>query len=233
MSRASTLFRLQEIDLDLDARLARLAEVEAALADTSALEAIQQQAMSAEARLAEARVAAMQTEHEVQQRSAKIAEVEGELYGGHVTNAKVLRDLQLDVESLKRRRGEAEERQLEALVQMENSEAELRKLQSALSEAENETASRKQRMLEESARLRTAVSRVTGDREAVLASVPADDLEAYQRLRRAKAGRAVARLEEGVCMACGVAPSSSRLQDVRQGAGLIRCGNCERILYAG
>jgi predicted nucleic acid-binding Zn-ribbon protein len=55
----------------------------------------------------------------------------------------------------------------------------------------------------------------------------------YDRLRPAKKGRAVALLEDGVCTACGVAPSSSRIQSARQGNDLVLCGNCGRILCAG
>jgi predicted nucleic acid-binding Zn-ribbon protein len=42
----------------------------------------------------------------------------------------------------------------------------------------------------------------------------------------------VSTLEDGACTACGVAPSSSRIQSARQGNELILCGNCGRILCA-
>ena len=80
--------------------------------------------------------------------------------------------------------------------------------------------------------MQTRVAQLETEREAVQTPIAAEERELYERLRRGKKGRAVSRLEDGVCTACGVAPSASRAQSVRQGNELIRCGNCDRILYA-
>jgi predicted nucleic acid-binding Zn-ribbon protein len=38
-------------------------------------------------------------------------------------------------------------------------------------------------------------------------------------------------LRDGICSACGVAPSATRVSGARSEDTLVRCGNCERILY--
>jgi predicted nucleic acid-binding Zn-ribbon protein len=99
-------------------------------------------------------------------------------------------------------------------------------------QAEAEAAKTLGDLLEERGTLRTRVETLEAEREAMLAPILAADREVYERLRPTKRGRAVSRLDDGNCSACGVAPSSSRGQDARQGNALILCGNCGRILCA-
>ncbi|HLE27949.1 MAG TPA: hypothetical protein VI793_07520 [Anaerolineales bacterium] len=232
MSRVSALFRLQEIDLELDAHAARLRRIEAEMGDSPVVRAAQRKIVEAEAQIDTAHVGLRAGEQDIQALSEKIAEVEEQLYGGRVTNTKELQDLQRDVESLQRRRGALEEKHLEALIKVESVEAELAALNAQLSQVEDQAAQVNTYLVAEREKLRGRMARLEDEREAALVSVPAGDWEVYDRLRQAKKGRAVTRLEEGVCGACGVAPSSSQLQIARQGSELMRCPNCERIIYA-
>ena len=51
--------------------------------------------------------------------------------------------------------------------------------------------------------------------------------------RRAKAGRAVARVERGTCQGCRITLPTHLVQRVRAGGMLVQCPSCERILVAG
>jgi predicted nucleic acid-binding Zn-ribbon protein len=232
MSRASTLFRLQEIDLELDAHRTRLEAITEALSSSAAVRAAQQAALEAEAQFNAARVEVRALEYDNQALSEKMAEVEKRLYSGAVTNAKELQDLHKDMQLLQHRRAALEEQQFEALIKAETAEARLLAAQHAFQQAEAEAARTNSHLVEEQITLQTRGAKLEEEREATQASIPAEDRELYERLRRSKNGRPVARLEDGVCAACGVAPSSARSQSVRQGGALTRCGNCERILYA-
>jgi len=232
MSRATALFRLQGIDSELDACRARLKAVDELLSDSPAVREAHQRVVEAQTQLHTARVALQSLELDSQAFSEKIAEVEERLYSGRVANPKELRDLEQDIASLKRQRAAVEERQLEALIRAEAAEAELGSAQARQQQVDQETAETHGSLLEERNGLNARLERLEIEREAVTAPIPPDDREAYERLRRIKNGRAVVQLEEGVCTACGVAPSSSRIQSVRQGNELVRCGNCDRILYS-
>jgi predicted nucleic acid-binding Zn-ribbon protein len=232
MTRASKLFRLQEIDLELDAHRARLAEIAESLRGSPAVQAAYQRVVEADGQLNAARVDVRSLEYENQALSEKIVEVEKQLYGGAVSNPKVLQDWQKDAQSLKHRRAALEEKQLEALIRAEAAEADKVAAQTALQQAEEEAAKTNRHLHDEQASRQERVSRLEGEREGIQASIAADDRQTYERLRPLKQGRPVSRLEDGVCTACGVAPSSSRTQSARQGNELIRCGNCDRILYA-
>ncbi len=232
MSRASALFQLQAIDLELDAHHARLRQIEAETGESPAVRAAQRQVVEAEARLAADRASLRALEQDLQALNEKIAEVEERLYGGQVANPKELQDLQRDVDSLKRRRDALEEKQLETLIRIESEEADLAGLARQLAQSEDAAAQTNTSLVAEHEKLRLRVARLEDEREAALASVPKADQEIYDHLRHSKKGRAVTRLEDGVCAACGVALSSSQLQIARQGSELARCSNCDRIIYA-
>jgi predicted nucleic acid-binding Zn-ribbon protein len=171
-------------------------------------------------------------EYESQALSEKMGEVAARMYGGAVSNPKELQDLQKETESLKRRREALEERQFEALVEVEAKELAHVSLLRQAEAAETAAAQAHGDLLLERQTLLASAERLAPGRDAVWALVPSADRALYERLRLSKRGRAVSTLEDGACTACGVAPSSSRIQSARQGNELILCGNCGRILCA-
>jgi len=232
MSRAATLLQMQGIDLEVDSHRARLAAIEQQLGDEPAVREAQQALVEAQTQLHTARVEVQNLEYENQTLAEKLAEANRRMYGGSVTNPKELRDLQMEIDSLQRRRTALEERQFEALMAAEAAETRHAAVQEQLQAASAAAAATHGSLLDERGRLSAALEHLATAREAVGAQVLAADRELYDRLRPAKKGRAVSKLEDGGCSTCGVAPSSSRIQSARQGNELILCGNCGRILCA-
>lgn len=234
MSRASALYRLQKVDSELDQRQSRLSEIADRLASSSAVQKAQAEFAAAQAAAAAARRRAKALDDENKSLTAQIKEIEERLYGGRVRNPRELQDLQAEAESLKRRRESLDEDQLAALDEAESAEEKEASAREALAAAEAARASEAGDLLREEEAIEALIAKLEGEREVAVASVQADDLAAYDSLRKRKRGTAVALLTDGACSACGVAPSSSRIQAARHaGAGeLVRCGNCERILYA-
>jgi predicted nucleic acid-binding Zn-ribbon protein len=232
MSRAASLLQLQGIDLEIDAKQSRLRAIDAALGDDPMVKKAQRDLLEAEAQVRSARVATQSLEHENQDLAQRIAEVDGRMYGGRVTNPKELQDLQNDVASLQRRRAALEEKQFEALLNAEAADVLQKDVQQRLERAESAAAEAHGTLREEREQLKIGLARLQVNRDMAAVSISAADLELYTRLRQTKKGRAVSELDEGACTACGVAPSSSRIQDARQGNDLILCGNCGRILCA-
>src|SRR5262249_53932738 len=217
---------------ELDAARARQKAIEAALGDDPAVRKAQQERAEAETQVQAARKATQNLENDNQTLAAKLAEVDGRMYSGAVTNPKELQDLQNEVASLRKRRSALEEKQFEALLSAESAEARQAETQHNLERAEASSAEAHGSLRDEREKLRANETRLQTNREAALSGIPPDDLAMYTRLRQSKKGRAVSQLDEGACTTCGVAPSSSRIQDARQGAQLVLCGNCGRILCA-
>jgi uncharacterized protein len=233
MSRMSVLFRLQEIDLELDIHRARLQDIELALGDSPAVNVARQQAAAAREQFNAARVQARSLELEVQTLNAKIAETEKRLYSGTITNPKELRDLEQDLASLRRRGQGIEEQELEAMIAAESAEGQMVAAETQLQQAEAAALQTQGTLLEERQHLQARAAQLGGEREAMHSGILAEDHQLYLRLRQTKHGRALARVAEGSCSACGEEVSSSQLQETRRGATLVRCGCCERILYSG
>jgi len=232
MSRASSLFRLQELDLELDAGRARLGAIEQALTGDPAVKSAKQAALKAHEQFNAARVRTRAIELDAQSLSEKIADGEKRLYSGAISNPKELRDLEQDLASLRRRRAEIEEQELEAMIAAETAEGEAASCQTRLQQAERASLEAQGALTEERSRLQARVTEMMDERESISVPLPDDDRLVYQRLRQTKNHRPVARVADGSCLACGEEVSSARVQEIRRGTGLVRCTGCERILYA-
>ncbi len=233
MSRASSLHRLQTLDLQIDRRQARLKVIGEILGDSAAVSAARQTLSDAEANLRTARSASQRAEEEVASNRVKLEEAEKRLYGGSVHNPKELQDLQAEVESLTRFRATLEDRLLEAMVAAEAAEADQRSAEAALSQAAGQTADRDTALAAERDQLSAEVERLTAEREAALANVTQGDLALYTQVRDNRGGLAVALVQDDTCGACGLTVAHSLRQEIRQGDNLVRCIQCGRILYAG
>ena len=94
MSRASSLYRLQELDLELEGSHRRIDEINHVLGDDQALNRCLAVLESAEGVVREKSAAKLGAEHAVASQKTKIAQNEKALYGGAVRNPKELQDLQ-------------------------------------------------------------------------------------------------------------------------------------------
>lgn len=233
MSRISSLHRLQELDLDIDRSQARIAEIDAILANDSAVQAAQNAFDRAESTLSQARMVYSRAEHAVESQRAKIEDTEGKLYGGSITNPKELQDLQLESESLKRYLITLEEELLEAMVALDEAEKKFERARDEKDLTDTQASVENVDLNEEKGQLFGAIEGRAVERDAVLADISDDDLARYERLRARLGGMAVARLHDDSCGACGSDQPRSKLQEIRAGADMVYCAQCGRILYSG
>ena len=233
MSQPFKLFRLQQIDSHVDQVRNRLREIEAVLNDKAALNEIRQSFTDAEVNLAVAQKALYQAEENVKAQHVKIEQTEAALYGGKVRNPKELQDLQNESAALKRFLATLEDRQLDALIAIEDLEAISKEKAIALSKTTAESSALDQRLFKEQASLTQDLKHLENERQAAASSIPADDLGLYERLRQQRRGVAVARVNANTCSACGSLLSPALLQVARSPSQLARCDSCGRILYSG
>ena len=231
VSRASILYRLQKIDLELDKHRAMLAEVNAKLASNPVVQKAQANLAAAQTELTGVRRTAKAIDDENMTLSAKLKEVEERLYGGKVRNPRELQDLQNDAAALKRNRDSLDEKQLAAMDVVETAEHKESEAKAGLAEAEAARAIEQSDLLRDKGAVEALVAKLEGEREAALISVTAEDRTAYDLMRKQKK-MAVSLLVDGICTVCGVAPSSSQVMAARAGGELVRCGTCGRIIYA-
>lgn len=232
MSGALQLYRLQQVDSQIDQIEARLAEIERILGDNQAIQAAEAALETAQSQESEAGKALQRAEEEVQGQQAKIQQNQAALYGGRVTNPKELQDLQQEAEALKRHLGALEDVQLEKMLAVEEAQEGRQAAERSLEELEQKQANQHGELVQERGQLREDLERLMTEREAAASGVPEDDMRLYLKLRQSKAGLAVSRVENKVCAACGTTLSESLAQAARSANEIHTCSNCKRILYA-
>ena len=233
MSRASSLFRLQELDLELGGTHARILEIETELADNKVVQDAKEGLESRQVALTAARATNLAAEHAVASQQEKIKDTEAKLYGGSVSNPKELQDLQLESQALKRYLETLEERLLEAMLALDEAQNEADQAAQNLSNIEARQIEETAQLRGELSTLKESVERLTVEREAALGDVDQEDLEHYENLRQHVGDHAVVLMRSGSCSACGVDLAHSQQQEVRNNEIPFSCPQCGRILYAG
>jgi hypothetical protein len=232
MSQALHLYRLQQIDSQLDRTQARLASILETLNDDSTLKSAMEafQKAEAEKKASEERLA--QAETEVRNLRIKIELTESSLYSGTVRNPKELQDLQNDAAAMKRHLVTLEDRLLEAMVAAEEAE---KAHQHAHEELERLSASRQEQisaLLNEQAELEKKIQKLKVERLAIVEPLDPQLTALYEDLRRQRRGVAVTEILDQTCRACGTNLPPAQVQAARSPSQLSRCPSCGRILYA-
>lgn len=232
MSAALGLYRLQQVDSQMDAIRARLKAIRDTLENDLELCAAKDALSAAESLHKQAGSALKQSEAEFEKQRIKIEQTEASLYGGNVKNPKELQDLQLDVASLKKHLGTLEERELEAMLHVEEAEKSLELAKAKLADIQSKLREQNRDLTNESDALNRDLERLESERQAVIGDMNESVIKTYDRLRRQKHGVAVTTVSEEACSACGTTLTASQQQGARS-TQLFYCPTCGRILYSG
>jgi predicted nucleic acid-binding Zn-ribbon protein len=176
VTRISNLFRLQNIDSQIDSHTSRLAEIERGLREHPELDRARAEEESARRLMESARQTLRLTEEETRRQQQKIADTDKILYGGGVRNPKELQDLQEETASLRRYLSVLEERQLQAMMQFEEAEKAVSGAQGQRAERERERREEEQKLSADRAQQQSALATLDMQREAMLTAIAAEDL---------------------------------------------------------
>ncbi len=232
MSAALGLYRLQQVDSRIDQIQARLKTIQQTLENDAELRSAREHLEAVENEHKDAEHALKLSEAEVEKQRIKIEQTEANLYGGQVHNPKELQDLQKDIVSLKRHLETLEERQLEAMLSVEDIEKELQVAKSELERVQSNLKEQNQDLTKESETLYKDLERFNSEHQAVVADIATKALSIYEQLRKQKRGIAVTTVADSSCEACGTTITPSQRQSARSTSQLFHCPTCGRILYA-
>lgn len=232
MSAALGLYRLQQVDSQIDQILARQKWITDTLQNDASLRAATKACAAADAKFKSASSELKASEAEVEKQNLKIEQTEASLYGGRVQNPKELQDLQMEVASLKKYLETLEERQLEAMLTTETAEQELQNAQSELDQTRANVNEQNRDLSQENDGLSKELERLETERKAVMSDLADPAVETYEKLRKQRRGIAVAAISDSACAACGTTLTQSQQQSARSTSQLFNCPSCGRILYA-
>ncbi|MFC1997267.1 zinc ribbon domain-containing protein [Chloroflexota bacterium] len=232
MSRPINLYRLQQIDSNIDQANTRLKEIETLLSDDLNLQKAKALAARAENILVETQKEQYIAENKVKNQRIKIEQVEATLYGGTVRNPKELQDLQNEVAALKRFLDMLEERQLEAMIEVDDANEKFQEAQKILQKFSFQAEKQHTQLSKEREQILEERAGYNKGRERASSNIIPDDLATYDRLRIQRAGIAVAKVERRACSACGSTLTAALHQAARSPSQVVFCDSCGRILYA-
>ena len=232
MAVSRILYDLQNLDLLLDEAKGRVSEIECSLGDRDELKRREEALEELRDRMRD-----LDRKQRILDLSSKstrdrLDAVETKLYGGTVASPRELQDLGRELENVKRNLKEVDEEALENLVSLEETEQQVSKGEEELVREEAAWSEDQYGMEVERRELRTRIGGLEQQRRQVAGGVKAHSLGVYERVRRAKEGRAVSMVERGLCRACGVTLPTHSIQRARSGDEAVQCGSCSSILYA-
>lgn len=232
MSASLGLYRLQQVDRQMDRALAQLETIRKTLENDAELKSALARHEKAQSENHRALHEMKNAEAEVDAQKIKIEQAESSLYGGNVKNPKELQDLQKEVASLKKHLGTLEERQLESMLKAESAENELQEAKIALELMQARLGNEHKKLIDERSSLAKQLESLTEEREAALAPIDVALLQSYEYLRQQKRGVAVTDVDDGACSSCGTTINAALQQNARSQKQLAHCPSCGRILFA-
>ncbi|MDX3578272.1 C4-type zinc ribbon domain-containing protein [Streptomyces sp. FL07-04A] len=171
-------------------------------------------------------------EQDVDQVRQRATRDQQRLDSGAVTSPKDLENLQREIVSLAKRQGDLEDVVLEVMERRESAQERVAELTERVGSVQgriDDATARRNASLEE---LDGEAATVTKEREVVAASLPADLLKLYDKLREQQGGIGAARLHQRTCQGCRQELAITDINEIRSAAPdtVVRCENCRRIL---
>ena len=229
MGIAKQLYQLQEVDLEIESSEQTLRRLVSQLGENRAIVEAQTKLASEQRRLDELKHQQRSAEWEVDDLVSKITTAEEQLYSGRIKNPKELTNLQHEVDILKAKRDQLENKTLEIMDQVESTEASVAAKSGELNKLETEWHRQQQQLSVEIEALKSKLSDLKQKRQLMSAEIDPQSVAVYDKLRKQK-GQAVAKVEQGICRGCRISLPFSELQQTRSGS-LVHCGSCGRILF--
>lgn len=154
------------------------------------------------------------------------------LDSGSINDPKQLQNLQHELQSLARRQGELEELELEVMERADGAQKAVASLSATRDGLDAECVELASAVQQRLAELDAERVEVEAERQAIAATVPADLLALYERLRADLGGVGAAHLHRGRCEGCRLQLTANDLEQLRAARPdeVVRCEECRRIL---
>ena len=127
----------------------------------------------------------------------------------------------------------AEDRQLEQMMAVEETEREIKSAEAKLRDAEGVLAAERAQIQSQGAAKKSELDSDSAQREKTAAQIPEELLTIYARVAKRHHGHALAEAATEQCRGCGMRLLPHTFQEIRRPENheLIQCETCNRILY--
>lgn len=231
MSSIRELYDLQLLDWDIQKREEELADIRAKAADDSRRLNAKRQQDALETKLTGLAAPRRQIENNIEDIERRIAEIDGRLYDGSVTNPRELEAYQEEKANLSGNRGEEEDKLLELMIEADDTQALLDKAREIFERIDGERASELESLKTRHAQVSSELPAFKERRGELVSDQTPMTLAIYEQVRQLRDGQGAALVDRrGLCQGCRLVIPTTELQRVRAGDEIVQCGSCSRIL---
>ena len=238
--KASPEAQLKLLELaDIDAELGRIAHRRRSLPEHAEITRLEERntelrdsiaAMTA--RASDLSREQAKAEADVEQVRSRIDRDRQRLDGGMIASPKELENLQSEIQSLQRRQSDLEEIVLDVMERRETTGSELTAATGERSSVQDSLASTIGTRDAALGELDSQAAQADAKRASVVADVPGDLLELYDKLRAQHGGVGAAALRQRRCSGCNLTLNTVDINAIRAAGDdeVLRCEECRRIL---
>lgn len=234
MSELDNLLVVQDHDTVLDQlrhRRRTLPERAALQGLEDELASLERQRGDAEAQLAAVTARQEESERETEATVKRMGEIDARMRSGTVA-ARDLAAMQTEIDHLKARQLELEDRTLAAMEEREPLDTLLADLDAKRESLDEQAAAARLALTEAEVAVDGEIVSVDAERSSAAASVPPVLMQEYERLRERLGGVGAAALAGGSCAGCHLSLSATELDRIKKlpPDALVHCEQCGRIL---
>lgn len=168
-------------------------------------------------------------ESEVQMIESQIVKSQGKLSA--VKTNKEYQSTLKEIDDLKAKASQIEDRMLEVLDQIESAESEGREDRADLAEVKIQVEEKQEQIRLQSEQQQDVLSSHLEKRDVVLERLDSNTKEHYNRVKRQGRGIAIAAVVDAVCQACRMNIPPQLFNDLMRMDNMLMCPNCQRIIY--
>lgn len=229
-SQLEALRVLQGLDDEMNQRRAEIARIQEQIASEKKKierehQSLKQRKEETEHLLKERR----QAEVDAKEQQALIQKLGNQLF--EVKTNEAYSTLQNEIRQHKQENSLLEERILEIMLAEDELKVKISETEAGLREAEKHSGDTQSQCQQEIKNLEAAIAGFQREWSAAALKIKPEYLENYQRLLKAKGGKALAKIENDICMGCRLSIRPQASIELRKYRGLLTCDNCARILY--
>lgn len=124
-----------------------------------------------------------------------------------------------------------EDRILELMTEAESLDKNVKAAEAVLSAEKTEVEQEKSTARERTESDQAEIATLTGERKNILAAMTPRIASEYERIRKGRAGVAIAEVVQGRCSKCNIQLRPQFLQELKRGESVMVCESCRRMLY--
>ena len=231
MSDARALIKLQEIDLTrlrLRRRAQEMPELQALKQILDKIDEVGEKSKQISAMRSSAEVEMQQLADEDDELEKRAEALNKEI--SETADFRIVQNLTSELEGIVKRRNKVEFDTGKLSDRIEKISGVEDQVSDAFAKLEAKRAKLEEKITAATEEIDATLAELAGEREGIVASLPAEIMAEYERLRESKNGIAVGVLQEGHCSACRVEFPEGKLVGLQAGPEVATCPQCHRIL---